>query len=902
MTILTRPRRRSGSSATSSISNSHRSLLLCGILGSLSLPSTSTAQDLDCQAADAPSLYSGFSLKRGGACETYVNCENGIMTSTLSCPPGLLFNGGVGITGVCDWPANVVCQDPGVDLSPSGEGMKNVTLDVPGMDALGAAEAAGGLTTNTTVMATTAATAAATVDLSSNQEGPAVINLDIPGVTLPEAQAGLEGGSSATTAAATTTPAATTAAATAGAGSTTAAATTAAATTAAVTTADATTAAADTTAASNPKNFFCGYDFSNAESLCLPCPGGTMFECQDPTHGCFENVSSCASAGSGASPSAPTPAETNPGAAPSANFGASPGTSPDSSPAASPGTPSVPTPSALSGTPAPSASPSLPPWTNAPFSALPLSQQDGDKVVIGYYAGWQWYDRNKFADPVNVDFSKYDRINYAFFQPDLKGNIYGTDEWADPQLLWGPYEYNAANQDENTNYFCSWDFPDKKNCNYHQTDKGIIHLAKQAGAQVMPSIGGWTLSDNFPTIAASQSTRDYFAQQCVELLKAYDFDGIDIDWEYPAYEDHSGTPEDTVNFTLLLQAIRDALDAHGAQTGKYYPLSAALPCGPDKIENIEVHNIKDILDELNLMSYDLHGAWDELTGMNAPLYDQGWTDLTKRWSIHGCVENYREKGVPLSKMNLGLPWYGRSFRKATGTKQLHGGPDDINFHLDEGSPQYFNIVNELHRMDTYRHEKTATQYAVFLDSDGGFTSYDDPRAICDKVEYALERGMHGFLVWEISGDMLDNGETPLIDATNSKLQDPSLDCSTLRDPLWALSRPDYLIAPPEPDVVDRSGAPPPSPSEPSPAEPSFRSPANPAPSPSSPSSEGSMPEPSNDCPSDFTGYWATADCTQYMYCNAGMVEGTPLPCVPGTLFDITIGVCTWGANVVGCSR
>jgi len=873
MTTLTSSRRRSGSSKTGSISNARLNLALYGILSTLSLPSTATAQDLDCQPADAPSLYSGFSLKRGGACETYVNCENGLITSTLSCPSGLLFNGGVGVPGVCDWPANVECQDPGVDLSPSGEGMKNVTLDMPGMDALGAAGAAA---TTTTVMATTA-TAAAIVDLSSNQDGPAVINLDIPGVTLPEAQAGLEGESTTTTTIVTTTAATTTA------GSTTAAATTGG-------------------SASNPNNFFCGYDFSNAESLCLPCPGGTMFECQDPTHGCFENVSSCASSGSGASPSAPTP-ETNPGSNLSVTPDAAPsGSSPDSSSMASPGAPSVPTPSAPSGIVAPTASPSLPPWTNAPFSALPLSQQNGDKVVIGYYAGWQWYDRNKFADPVNVDFSKYDRINYAFFQPDLQGNLYGTDEWADPQLLWGPYEYNPANQDTNTNYFCSWDFPDTKNCNYHQTDKGILHLAKQAGAQVMPSIGGWTLSDNFPTIAASESTREYFAQQCVELLKAYDFDGIDIDWEYPAYEDHSGTPEDTVNFTLLLQAIRDALDAHGAQTGKYYPLSAALPCGPDKIENIEVHNIKDILDELNLMSYDLHGAWDELTGMNAPLYDQGWTDLTKRQSIHGCVENYRERGVPLSKINLGLPWYGRSFRKATGTKQLHDGPDDINFHLDEGSPQYFNIVNELHRMDTYRHEKTATQYAVFLDSDGGFTSYDDPRAICDKVEYALERGMHGFLVWEISGDMLDSGETPLIDATNDKLQNPALDCSTLRDPIWALSRPDYLIAPPEPDFVDRSGAPPPSPSEPSPSEPSFRSPANPAPTPSSPSSEETAPKPSNDCPADFTGYWATADCTQYMYCNAGMVEGTPLPCVPGTLFDITIGVCTWSANVVGCSE
>ena len=50
------------------------------------------------------------------------------------------------------------------------------------------------------------------------------------------------------------------------------------------------------------------------------------------------------------------------------------------------------------------------------------------------------------ADPANIDFAKYDRINYAFFQSDLQGNLYGTDDWADPQLLWGPYEYQAENQ------------------------------------------------------------------------------------------------------------------------------------------------------------------------------------------------------------------------------------------------------------------------------------------------------------------------------------------------------------------------------------------------------------------------------------------------------------------------
>ena len=220
--------------------------------------------------------------------------------------------------------------------------------------------------------------------------------------------------------------------------------------------------------------------------------------------------------------------------------------------------------------------------------------------------------------------------------------------------------------------------------------------------------------------------------------------GIDIDWEYPGYKDHSGTPEDTVNFTLLLKAVRTHLDRLGSSTNRHYPLTAALPCGPDKIAYIQLDQIGAYLDEFNLMSYDMHGAWDALTGTNAPLFDQGWIDKEPRWSAHGCVDTYVEAGIPLSKLNLGLPFYGRSFQGATGMKQFHDGADDINYHVDEGSPQYYNIVAKLKDMTTYRHEKTRTQYAVFDEEDGGgVVSYDDARAICDKVEYANERGMNG---------------------------------------------------------------------------------------------------------------------------------------------------------------
>ena len=165
------------------------------------------------------------------------------------------------------------------------------------------------------------------------------------------------------------------------------------------------------------------------------------------------------------------------------------------------------------------------------------------------------------------------------------------------------------------------------------------------------------------------------------------------------------------------------------------------------------------------------------------------------------------------------------------------------------------------------------------------------------------------LIWEISGDMLDNGETPLIDATNAKIQNPSLDCSKLRDPLWAMSDTTYRYAPPEPEFVDRTASAPILKTRPAPAPPGGPQP-KPAPSPSgNPGDTGNVKgdgssslgsQPSNDCPKDFTGYWATVDCTSYMYCQNGAVVGAAQPCVPGTLFDITIGVCTWSTNVPGC--
>lgn len=267
------------------------------------------------------------------------------------------------------------------------------------------------------------------------------------------------------------------------------------------------------------------------------------------------------------------------------------------------------------------------------------------------------------------------------------------------------------------------------------------------------------------------------------MIKAYDFDGIDIDWEYPGYAPHSGRDVDTINYNLFLQAIRDALDEYGRQTGRFYGLTAALPCGPTIIDNIQINEVKDILTEFNLMTYDFHGSWNAKTGVNAPLYDQDGAE-SEHFSLHACAQTWMEGGARPEQVNIGLPFYGRSFagKGITGLNQPHEGVGDLTaWSADEGSPQYFNIVDKISGFTSFRDEQTKTQLAY---NSAGFLSYDDERAICDKCEYGVDHALNGYIIWEISGDLMEDLSQPLLDACNNRINDLTKRCDgsdTLRD-------------------------------------------------------------------------------------------------------------------------
>ncbi|PLX05728.1 MAG: hypothetical protein C0594_06815 [Marinilabiliales bacterium] len=407
--------------------------------------------------------------------------------------------------------------------------------------------------------------------------------------------------------------------------------------------------------------------------------------------------------------------------------------------------------------------------------------QETCKEVIGYYPNWQWYDRNKLVNPSSIQYDKYSIINYAFFSPEADGTIAQTDTWADENLLlgeiiWYPVESN--------------DF-----------STSIIYKAHESGTKVLPSIGGWTLSNNFSQIAADPVKRQNFALACINLIQTFQFDGIDIDWEYPGFAEHNGTPADKENFTSLMMEIRNALDSLSGITGNDYLLTACFSADPPKMEYIEYGNLVDILDMFNMMTYDFSGTFDAVANHNSPLYAP--TQGDSEWNLDRAFYNVTQlHGVPPEKVNLGVAFYGRSMTNCAGLFETHSGLANTSlFAADEGSPLYYNVL-ESQALFTNNWDDQAKVPFLTDGPDATFVTFDDENSVRLKAEYIRDSGAGGAIIWEITGDYLESypgsgivSATPLLDALNEGLCIPTKNETLMENELVVFPNPakDYLF-------------------------------------------------------------------------------------------------------------
>lgn len=381
------------------------------------------------------------------------------------------------------------------------------------------------------------------------------------------------------------------------------------------------------------------------------------------------------------------------------------------------------------------------------------------KRIVGYFTAWSIYGRNYNLHNVDVNgqASKLTTINYAFsnVSSDLKCQL--GDSWADTDRPFAATEAVNGQAD-------SWSDPLRGNFNQLKELKAL-----HPGLQTMISIGGWSWSALFSDAALPQN-RAAFVQSCIDLYikgnlpsangaGAGVFDGIDIDWEYPAAPGNTGNvyrPEDTQNFTALLAEFRHQLDALSKQTGKRYLLSAALPAGPDKYQKIELNKIGHYLNWANLMTYDLHGAWDAQgpTDFAAPLYSSHKDPSpapTNAYSVDNTVRAYLRAGFEEEKLVVGIPFYGHGWTNVP--NQNHG--------LYQSSPDMqpapgvyeagTNDYNVLAQLNYPKYRDPITKASWIFDGTT-FWSFDDATAVATKVHYVKSHDLAGAMFWSLDGD------------------------------------------------------------------------------------------------------------------------------------------------------
>lgn len=309
------------------------------------------------------------------------------------------------------------------------------------------------------------------------------------------------------------------------------------------------------------------------------------------------------------------------------------------------------------------------------------------RVVMGYYPGWK---KSEFNHSL-IDFFSLTHLAHAFTWPDSEGNLVVAPNYLYPEMVAAAHAHSV---------------------------------------KVIMSIGGWGNCQGFPPTAASPEKRARFISQVVDFCLRNNYDGVDLDWEFVSGE------QERQNFSDLVRELSTALRAMDPPR----LLTMAAPSGPYWGRWINYEGLHPYFDYIALMTYDYHGAWSNHSGHNSPLYTCQ-NDPCGSWDDSFSYAVIRE--IPLDKLLLGIPFFGRSFN--TG-----------RLYAPSTQSQYYNYTDIQKLMASgWKYNWDFCSQVPFLLSPTRTTllSFDDIRSVFRKCRYVLDKGLAGVIIWEITADL-----------------------------------------------------------------------------------------------------------------------------------------------------
>jgi chitinase len=399
------------------------------------------------------------------------------------------------------------------------------------------------------------------------------------------------------------------------------------------------------------------------------------------------------------------------------------------------------------------ASKSAPPVAPAapePASETAPSASAREYKVIGYFTNWVENRKGCEFRTTDVDPTAFTHINFAFAEvnPGPGGKV-------NPNFGIAPFGKEAKLRDPGRDGL------------YAQLNS---LKAKNPKLKTLLSVGGWSHTDPpmawlFTSMAETRLSRAQFVDNALTYVRDNGFDGIDIDWEYPADPTRGGRAADTKNFTSLMKELREAITSDASKTQRpALLLTVATPAGK-QAELFELGEVAKQVDWINLMTYDFAGSWEPTTGINAPNMKGGP-------GVQAAIANYLLSGVPRDKLVLGMPTYGHTFAGVETDKPRaphKGKGPKARCTGEEGSIAYFEVAELLKsgELKRYWDDDTLTPYAYDAKTKMWVT-YDDQESFRKKLDVLQENKLAGAMFWAIDLDDYKGGY-PLISTVKERL-------------------------------------------------------------------------------------------------------------------------------------
>ncbi|KAF4969335.1 hypothetical protein FSARC_3410 [Fusarium sarcochroum] len=349
----------------------------------------------------------------------------------------------------------------------------------------------------------------------------------------------------------------------------------------------------------------------------------------------------------------------------------------------------------------------------------PECKKRGDmERVVGYFEGWAKNRPCEVFWPEQIPSGLYTHINFAF------GTI-------NPNTF-----LIEANEPEDKDMY----------------ERLMLLKKKDKNLKIYLAIGGWTFNDPGPTakvfsdLALSSARQRHFFDSVMSFMATHKFDGLDLDWEYPVAEERAGREADYKNFPVFMAALKEVME-----TGNK-GLTITLPASYWYLQYFDIKKLEPTVDFFNIMSYDLHGAWDQNVNWTKP-YLNAHTNLTE---IDSALDLLWRNDIQPNKVVMGLSFYGRAFTAASAACRkpgcLFSSPANagscsrekgilLNSEIDKEIKNR-NLKPELYKEEAVKVVTWGKQWV----------SYDDAETLKMKVDHAEKRCLGGVMVWAISHD------------------------------------------------------------------------------------------------------------------------------------------------------